>query len=483
MSKHIVIHEPGVELSEYIKDYVSVSSDILGYQCEVGEVARLAVTDKVTSGSVIVCIRSEEHLYDLHAIKEKFPLLKITLVAKKISEETVKKLQYEEEVIDLFFKAPFDFMQYEFMVTALLSEETKLYTETAIELPLTPEAHERSIELDTQTETVSLEEVKTSKDKKKSKNKKKKKKTPKAKKKGIVTKLRETKDTFVRSLEDFVNDDDDDLVLDDGSGDELAITGKESTHDEFLLLDDDLNLDEDESEHIDKTKLAKKKKKVDETEVDSDLFLDDISNDIKELVQYKDDKFLKIIHRNEALEEENQYLQSKVFKLEEQEKSALSSLEQKNIDYDQLKIKATILEKRSDKQTNKLVEKIEYLEEKSRILKDQMDDLKAKNKDLSKKNVFDHKRVKLKEDALKEKIELIKDDVASQIQNRERRIVNLKRKIDLLEFDLKDSVAREKTYLEKISVLEEKLYSLKKAIGASLDDLEYDELEKLKKAM
>ncbi len=482
MSKHIVIYEPGIELGEYIKDYVSVSERILGYQCEVGDVARLAVTDKVSNGSVIVCVRSEEHLYDLHAIKEKFPLLKITLVAKKISEDVVKKLQYEEEVIDLFFKAPFDFMQYEFMVTALLSEETKLYTETAMELPLTPEAHEKSIELDTLTETVSLEEVKTSKQEKKTKKSgnKKAKKNSKAKKKGIVTKLRETKDTFIQSLEDFVNDEGE-LELENGNNDSLEIETQESTHDEFLLLDDDLETQEDE--FLDATKLAVKKTKGDDTEIDSELFSDDISSEIKELVQYKDDKFLKIIHRNEALEEENQYLQSKVFKLEEKEKSAKSSLEQKNIDFDQLKIKASILEKRSDKQTNKLVEKIEYLEEKSRILKDQMDDLKSKNKELSKKNVFDHKRVKLKEDALKEKIELIKDDVASQIQNRERRIVNLKRKIDLLEFDLKDSVAREKTYLERISVLEEKLYSLKKAIGASLDDLEYDELEKLKKAM
>jgi len=480
MSKHIVIHEPGEELGEYIKDYASVSSEVLAYQCEIGEVGRLAVTDKVKASSVIVCVRSDDHLYDLHAIKEKFPLLKITLVAKKISEELVKKLQYEEEVIDLFFKAPFDFMQYEFMVTALLSEETKLYTETAMELPLTPEAHEKSIELDSPTETVSLEEVKSDKKRKNSKDRKAK-KSPKVKKKGIVTKLRETKDTFVRSLEDFVNEtDDDELVLDNGNESTFEVEQVESTKDELLLLDAGLDFEDDS---IAATKLSKEKLKVEETEIDSGLFCDDISSDIKELVQYKDDKFLKIIHRNEALEEENQYLQSKAFKLEEREKSAQSSLEQKNIDFDQLKIKASILEKRSDKQTNKLVEKIEYLEEKSRILKDQIDDLKLKNKDLSKKNVFDHKRVKLKEDALKEKIELIKDDVASQIQNRERRIVNLKRKIDLLEFDLKDSVAREKTYLEKISVLEEKLYSLKKAIGASLDDLEYDELEKLKKAM
>ncbi len=422
--KHIVIREPEIDLNEYIKEYATIAEDLFDYQCKIGDVKRLAITEKVTNGSVIVFIDSGDHLFDLEAIREKFPFLKITLVAKEISEEQVRKLQYEEEVIDLFFKAPLDFTQYEFMVTALVSEETKMLTSSALDLPSTP-SDELEIERSGETETVEIE---------------------KENKKGLISKIKDSKENFVQKLEDFVSKDKDEKL---DASDITDVFNKE-----------DLSA------------------KVEAEAITSD----DLSKEIKELIQYKDDKFLKIINRNETLENENKVLQSEIVKLEERLSTSRSNLEQKQVDFDQLKIKASIQEKRNESQTESLIEKIDYLKEKVRILDDKNKDLIDKNKDLSKKNVFDHKRVKLKEEALKEKIELIKDDVASQIQNRERRIINLKRKIDLLEFDLKDSNDREKSYLEKISDLEEKLYKLKKTIGDSLDDLEHKELELLKKA-
>ncbi len=425
--KHIVIREADLDLNDFIKDYASVAEDLYDYQCKMDELKRLSVTEKVTNGSVIVCVKSGEGLYNLDVLREKFPFLKITLVAQDISEDQVKRLQYEEEVIDLFFKAPLDFTQYEFMVTALVSEETKLMTSSALDLPATP-SDELEIERSGDTETVKI--------------------SKEDHKQSIIGKIKKSKETFVQKLEDFVAKDEADGVSKD-----LTETIFESSANDEILLEGN-NVEQEE----------------------------DFSKEIKELIQYKDDKFLKIINRNETLEDENKQLQSDIVKLEERLSTAQRNFEQKEVDYDQLKIKASIHDKRQTSQTEKLLEKIDYLNEKVRILTDKNKDLLDKNKDLSKKNVFDHKRVKLKEEALKEKIELIKDDVASQIQNRERRIINLKRKIDLLDFDLKDSVDREKAYLEKISGLEEKLYSLKKTIGDSLEDLDQKELQILKKA-
>jgi len=86
-----------------------------------------------------------------------------------------------------------------------------------------------------------------------------------------------------------------------------------------------------------------------------------------------------------------------------------------------------------------------------------------------KNSVDDYRKFKMRESELEERIELLQMDASIQMQHREKKIVELKRKIDLLEFDLKDSFDREIHYKKTINQLEAKLHSLKISLKTLVD--------------
>jgi len=184
-------------------------------------------------------------------------------------------------------------------------------------------------------------------------------------------------------------------------------------------------------------------------------------------------------------DEENRMLRERVLDLEDIASRAKLLSKKGTLEADELKIKLKVIKKRQREDFDTLKMKISLLEEKLHVEQEQYRKLKEENSQENRNQVIDMKKVREKEEELSEKIEFMKKDYSAQLNIREKRVSELKRKVDLLDFDLKESTSREEFFQNKINSLEERIVKMKKMLGNSLDELDNysdDRLQLLKKA-
>lgn len=201
------------------------------------------------------------------------------------------------------------------------------------------------------------------------------------------------------------------------------------------------------------------------------------AEEVQKMLRHREEDYMKLLSRNEILEEENRIIREKVVSLEEVASSASLNSKKKSLESDENKIKISVLRRHHSEEVERLKDQNKLYYEKLSYYKENMERLTSENKSLLKKNLVDVKQIHSREEELEEKIQLMKADISSQIKNRENKIIELKRKIDLLQFDLKDSEEREKEHAQKIALLEEKLYKLKKVLGESIERLDESFIE------
>ncbi len=153
---------------------------------------------------------------------------------------------------------------------------------------------------------------------------------------------------------------------------------------------------------------------------------------------------------------------------------------------DEKKIELTIIRKKLNEEINELKDRMKLhderrliLEEKNRILAQELDKAGQRNR-------IDVKKVQIRERELEQRLELLKADAETQIRNRDLKILELKRKIDAMEFDMDSISQQEKKSVESRFELEDKLdkaiKTLRNAISVLEDDSEHGKaLEALKK--
>ena len=153
---------------------------------------------------------------------------------------------------------------------------------------------------------------------------------------------------------------------------------------------------------------------------------------------------------------------------------------------DEKKIELTIIRKKLNEEINELKDRMKLhderrliLEEKNRILTQELDKAGQRNR-------IDVKKVQIRERELEQRLELLKADAETQIRNRDLKILELKRKIDAMEFDMDSISQQEKKSVESRFELEDKLdkaiKTLRNAISVLEDDSEHGKaLEALKK--
>lgn len=139
---------------------------------------------------------------------------------------------------------------------------------------------------------------------------------------------------------------------------------------------------------------------------------------------------------------------------------------------DEKKIELTIIRRKLNDEINELKDKVKLfdekrliLEEKNRILAQELDKAGQKNK-------IDVKKVQMRERELEQKLELLKSDAETQIRNRDLKILELKRKIDAMEFDMESISLQEKRSVESRFELEDKLDKAIKTLRSAITVLE-----------
>ena len=152
---------------------------------------------------------------------------------------------------------------------------------------------------------------------------------------------------------------------------------------------------------------------------------------------------------------------------------------------DDLKIEISILKKRHSKDIEEYKNKIEISEEKKNIYEEKFKRYQQEFEHLSLKVRVDFNKIKERETELESQLELQTMDYESQISSRDKKLLELKRKIDSLEFNMENASIREQQSRDDKNSLEERLLVVMKTLRGSIevleDDLEIDDKNILKK--
>ena len=149
------------------------------------------------------------------------------------------------------------------------------------------------------------------------------------------------------------------------------------------------------------------------------------------------------------LREEQKHLKEEVKKAKNKEKV----LEENNLaiqaELDEIKIENTILKKRHSDQIGELNNKMRVSEDKRFIMEKKMKNYQKEFEKMDQKVRIDFSQVKQKEKELENQLELTSMDSEAQISSRDSKIIELKRKIDMLEFNIENISIKEKKIVER----------------------------------
>ena len=134
--------------------------------------------------------------------------------------------------------------------------------------------------------------------------------------------------------------------------------------------------------------------------------------------------------------------------------------------------KAHHLEESQGRNTEEARYQIDALEKERAILDEKVRELKKGLDTLEERAYVDFNRGKQRERELEDQLELALADAQNQVQSREKKIVELKRKIDQLEFNMEHMALREKQFQGDKYRLEENLARTARALRSSVKVLE-----------
>ena len=165
-------------------------------------------------------------------------------------------------------------------------------------------------------------------------------------------------------------------------------------------------------------------------------------------------------------------LKSKVRLLEQDKLTLKAELEESKIEINILKKRHSEENEETKHRNRVLVERKAFFEEKAKTLQKEFDRLSQKIR-------IDFNKVKQREKELESQLELVTMDTQSQVKSRDMKILELKRKIDSLEFNMENATIREQKSREDKVKLEERLGKIMKTLRGSIqlleDDIDLDE--------
>lgn len=155
-----------------------------------------------------------------------------------------------------------------------------------------------------------------------------------------------------------------------------------------------------------------------------------------------------------------------------------SQLDQENLslraELDDAKVEVTISKKRHADEVDELKYRLKISDEKRLMAEEKYRQAHKEIDRLEGRVRLDINQVKHREKELEAKLELVTMDSESQVKTRDMKILELKRKIDQLEFNMENVVIREQKSREDKIKLEERLQRMMKTLRGSIQLLEDD---------
>jgi hypothetical protein len=159
-------------------------------------------------------------------------------------------------------------------------------------------------------------------------------------------------------------------------------------------------------------------------------------------------------------------------------KSDVREVEQDNLTLkaalDETKIEVTLLRKRHLAEMEDMKYRLTINEEKRAMAEEKARSAESKREKLEQRVRIDFNQIKQREKELETKLEMVSIDVDSQVHSRDQKILELRRKIDSLEFNMENvSIKEQKSEKDKRN-LEDKLNKIMKTLRHSIKNLEDD---------
>ena len=156
----------------------------------------------------------------------------------------------------------------------------------------------------------------------------------------------------------------------------------------------------------------------------------------------------------------------------------IKTLEQENLalraELDEIKIEISIAKKRHGDEADEMKYRVRLSDEKCMLLGEKNRKLKKEFDRLEQKVRVDFGQIQRREKDLESRLELAQMDSDTQVKLRDQKILELKRKIDQLEFNMENiAIKEQKTRDEKLK-LEENLTKIAKTLRGSIEFLEDD---------
>lgn len=203
-------------------------------------------------------------------------------------------------------------------------------------------------------------------------------------------------------------------------------------------------------------------------------------DDHQEYVDYHDDELLKLSSTIRSLRDDREVLLAKIAKLEEERNGYQQDYVTMKADLDDKKIEVSLIKKRHADESNNLRYQLSLSEDKRAMLEEKNKLLRQEFDKLSQKVRVDFSKIQMREKELENQLELLKSDSEVQIRNRDNKILDLKRRIDTLEFDMENITHKESESRNVKLELENKLDKTIKTLRLAITSLEADD-EDLKK--
>ena len=202
-------------------------------------------------------------------------------------------------------------------------------------------------------------------------------------------------------------------------------------------------------------------------------------------VRYNESELLRLQATIRQLREERDQLLGEI----KEAKSEKKVLEQENLglkaELDEAKIEISIMKKRHGDEIDEMKYRLRIGDEKRMISEEKSKKLQKEFDRLQQRVRVDFNQIKQREKELESKLELVKMDSESQVRSRDQKILELKRKIDQLEFNMENAVIKEQKSKDDKQKLEDRLHKIMKTLRGSIELLEedLDFEEELKKRM
>jgi hypothetical protein len=349
-------------------------------------------------GLILLVLNSTEGM-DFSALKNKYLVQKIVILSNALTEEQLSPIMRENNWIDLFYPTPVTFSE----LLGMHKVITGIYGRTdlglSMEGPTAQIAPESSMDLELNT----AEQV-----------------------------------TQKMELDDL------DLST------QVASTSQESVQLSAPGPEKTEILSEFDTSHTTVASTGK-------AELRAELKVEQEQGQMGQILALKDEQLYKSLAHNQLLRQKVQDLEKRTDKLEMDAHYWKKKSDESKQEAEEVVLNHKLIENNFEKEKDEYKHKLMVLEEKVKYWEQKFHEQKLKNSELSSKQHMDHKSIKRREDELEERLSLLHSDSGMQIQVREKKIMELKRKVDLLDFDLQESVLRESEMKERIKELEKKL--------------------------